>query len=102
MTPAEAMAAQPPVRDEAIWFDLPTSAREWVVPGQRCSFRLPAVLCADYELEAHEQLLEWDALVGQLLRESLFGDGDPVRLRETAVAVAAVAERLAMALGAVR
>lgn len=100
MTPAEAMAAQPPTHDRAQWFDLPSAARDWIIPGQRYAFYLPAVLCAEDELTAHDQLLEWDALVGKLLREALFGEGESRGLLRTAEDVAAVAERLAVALGA--
>lgn len=100
MSPAEALAAQPPVRDRATWLDLPTCARDWVVKPARHAFYLPAILCAHDELVAHEQLEEWDALAGKLLRESLFGDGDSRSIRKTAEAVAAVAEQLAVALGA--
>lgn len=102
MTPEAAMAAQPPVRTCATWYDLPAAARDWVIKPQRHSYYLPAVLCAEDELTAHEQLLEWDALVGKLLRESLFGDGEARGLRETAEAVAGVAEQLAAALGVAR
>lgn len=101
MTPAEAMAAQPPARERSTWFLLPRAAQDWLV-GEGHTFHLPAVLCPEDELAGHEQLAEWDALVGKLLRASLFGDGDPREVRKTAEAVAAVAEQLAVALGARR
>lgn len=100
MTPAEALEAQPPTRDRPMWLDLPPSARDWIVPGERYSHYLPAALCAEDELAAHDQLLAWDALVGKLIRECLFGGHDARVVRKTAEAVAAVAEQLAVALGA--
>lgn len=102
MTPAEALEAQPPTRTAPMWLDLPTSARDWIAPGERHSFHLAGALCHEDELTAHDQLLEWDALAGKLLRQSLFGDGDAREARQTAEAVAAVAERLSVALGASR
>lgn len=101
MTPAEAMAAQPPARDRATWIFLPQAAHGWLV-GEECSIKLAPVLSFGDELEAHERLAEWDALAGKLLRETLFADGNTRHVRKTAEAVASVAEQLAVALGARR
>lgn len=101
MTPAEAMAAQPPARDRAMWFFLPQAAHGWIV-GEECSVKLPVQLSFNDELEAHERLAEWDALAGKLLRESLFADGNTQYVRKVAEAVASIAEHLAVALGARR
>lgn len=87
------------IRPRARWFDLPTSARDWVTGSGRYAMHLPAVICAHDELMGRERLAEWDALVGRLIRASLFDDGDSRALRQTAEAVAAVAEQLAVALG---
>jgi hypothetical protein len=83
-------------------FEIPPCAWDWVAPGDRVRYRLPQHLHGEARAAAHKQLAEWDALVGKLLRESLFGDGDPREVRQTAEAVAAEVDRLAVALGVVR
>jgi len=60
---------------------------------------LPAELRDHDTAAAKGQLIEWDALCGRLIRESLFGEGEPRPLRKVAEGVAAVAELLAVRLG---
>ena len=55
-------------------FDLPQGARDWLTPGRRHAFYLPPVLSASDELAAWDQLQDWDALAGRMLRASLFDD----------------------------
>jgi hypothetical protein len=87
----------PPVA-RAQWFDLPPSARDWITTEQ-ASLWLPAVLSTADELNGWEVLTQWDALVGKLVREWQFGEGGR-KVRADALAVAAVAEQLAVRLGA--
>lgn len=98
MTPEQALAAQPPTL-AARAFELPSCARDWLTEGELARYQLPQHLHGAAELDAHDQLAAWDALVGKLIRESLFGDGEPRAARKTAEAVAAEADRLAVALG---
>lgn len=103
MTPAEAMALQPPTRRRGQWFTLPPSARDWFGPGESATFWLPGALAAADELAGWDQLAAWDALVGRMFRSALFDEAaDPRRLRKDAEAVAAVAESLAVRLGVER
>jgi hypothetical protein len=81
------------------WFELPPAAQDWVRLEQAALW-LPSALADQDFANAHRVLREWDALTGRLLRESLFGDGGR-ELRLTAEAVAAVAESLAVTIGAV-
>jgi hypothetical protein len=91
------------VTERARWFDLPAGARDWLRPGERHSFWLPPELSASDELAGWDQLAAWDQLVGRMIRAALFDDTeDTRRLRKEAEAVAAVAEALAVRLGATR
>lgn len=85
-------------------FDLPPGARDWLEPGERGTLILRrGVLSNADELAAWDQLAAWDALAGRMLRAALFDDTeDARRLRKDAEAVAAVAEALAVRLGAGR
>lgn len=101
MTPAEALALTPPVLPRPQTFELPSSARDWMLPEDRSWFWCPGRMCNDDELRAWDTLQEWDALTGRIVREALFGSPDHARrARRDAEAVAAVAEQLAVRLGA--
>lgn len=87
----------------AMWLDLPSSVTDWLRRGERSSFWLPAVLSESDEWAAWGQLAAWDALVGRMVRACLFDESvDPRKVRKDSEAVAAVAERLAVRLGATR
>jgi hypothetical protein len=63
----------------------------------------PGELSASDELAGWDQLAAWDQLVGRMIRACLFDDTEDCRrLRKDAEAVAAVAEALAVRLGAGR
>lgn len=101
MNDAELFALVPPERSTAQTFDLGTDAREWLAPEERAWIRMPGKMSSADELAAWDQLQEWDAVAGRLLRDALLsGPEQASELRQRAEHVAAVAHQLAVRLGA--